>query len=79
MLLAAEKLVSGVWDMLPGIESLGVDVEVAPLFFADCFAAFSASLFCFDAEGGIVNDVHDAKSISRKDYVRSSKIYDLLI
>jgi hypothetical protein len=53
VLLAAEMLVSGVWDMLPGIESLGVDVEVVPLFFADCFAAFSASLFCFDAEGGI--------------------------
>lgn len=59
VLLAAEKLVSGVWDTLPGIESLGVDVEVVPLFFKDCFAAFSASLFCFDAEGGIVNDVHD--------------------
>jgi hypothetical protein len=59
VLLAAEMLVSGVWDMLPGAESLGVDVEVAvevPFCLEACFAAFSASLFCFDAEGGIVND-----------------------
>jgi hypothetical protein len=41
--------------MLPGAESLGVDVAVeVPFCFEACFAAFSASLFCFDAEGGIV-------------------------
>jgi len=64
VLLAAEMLVSGVWEMLPGAESMGVEVVVeVPFCFEACFAAFSASLFCFDAEGGIVNDLKGLQSI----------------
>lgn len=58
---AAERLVSGVPVALPLTEVAGVEVEVAvesvvdaPFPFAACFAAFSASLFCFDAEGAMV-------------------------
>ena len=56
--------VSGVPAVLPFTdpEPVGVDVPVvvdaspaaAPLAFADCFAAFSARRFCFEAEGAIV-------------------------
>ena len=59
-LVAADMLVSGVLVALPLMEPVGVDVLVdasaslPALFFADCFAAFSASRFCFDAEGAIV-------------------------
>ena len=63
-LVAADMLVSGVLVALPltepvGVVPVGVDVLVEAsvslpaLFFADCFAAFSASRFCFDAEGAI--------------------------
>ena len=60
-LVAADMLVSGVLVALPLMEPVGVDVLVdasvslPALFFADCFAAFSASRFCFDAEGAIVS------------------------
>lgn len=53
VLFIAETLVSGVLaalpaaDLVPGVE---VDVGVSP---AARFAAFSASLFCLDADGGI--------------------------
>lgn len=59
VLVAAERLVSGVFVALPlvdpdGVVPVGVDaVSLAPLLFAACFAAFSASRFCFDADGGI--------------------------
>ena len=48
---------------LPFKEPVGVDVPVVveasvspllPFALADCFAAFSASRFCFDAEGAMV-------------------------
>ena len=62
--MAADMLVSGVLVALPLTEPVGVvpegvdvlveaSVSLAALFFADCFAAFSASLFCFDAEGAM--------------------------
>lgn len=45
---------SGVPTELPPLtEPLGVDVDV-PLALAEPFAAFSASRFCLDAEGGIL-------------------------
>ncbi len=57
-------LVSGVLVALPFTEPVGVvpegvdvlvEASVPPaLFFADCFAAFSASRFCFDAEGAML-------------------------
>ena len=64
-LVAADVFVSGVPAVLPltDPEPVGVDVPVvvdasppaaAPLAFADCFAAFSARRFCFEAEGAIV-------------------------
>ena len=62
-LVAADVFVSGVPAVLPFTdpEPVGVDVPVvvdasAPpaLTFADCFAAFSARRFCFEAEGAIV-------------------------
>lgn len=55
MLFAAETLVSGVLAALPIIDPVGVEADVPVSFccLADCFAAFSASRFCFDAEGGI--------------------------
>ena len=63
-LVAADVFVSGVPAVLPFTdpEPVGVDVPVvvnaspaaAPLAFADCFAAFSARRFCFEAEGAIV-------------------------
>lgn len=55
VLFAAETLVSGVLAALPVTEPVGVEADVAVSLycFAACFAAFSASLFCFDAEGGI--------------------------
>ena len=58
-LVAALMLVSGVFtDEPPLTLSVGVLVDVdapaAPLPLADCFAAFSARRFCFDAEGGMV-------------------------
>ena len=56
VLLAALTLVSGV--LPPFTEPVGVDVDVvasAPAASAAFFfAAFSASLFCFEAEGGMV-------------------------
>lgn len=55
VLLAADTLVSGVLIALPVTDPAGVDaVVVAPLSLADCFAAFSASRFCFEEEGAIV-------------------------
>lgn len=62
-LVAAEVFVSGVFTDEPFTEPEGVEVpvvvdaSVAPLPFADCFAAFSARRFCFDAEGAIFADV----------------------
>ena len=57
-LVAADMLVRGVLTELPPLtEPVGVDVLVdasVPLFFADCFAAFSARRFCFDAEGAMM-------------------------
>jgi hypothetical protein len=57
-----ERLVKGVFCELPPLTepSAGVEVPVAdeprfPEAFADVFAAFSASLFCLDEEGGIVS------------------------
>lgn len=58
-LVAAEVFVSGVFTDEPFTEPDGVEVpvvvdaSVAPLPFADCFAAFSARRFCFDADGAI--------------------------
>lgn len=58
---AAERLVSGVPVALPLTESAGVEMDVAvesvvdaPFPLAACLAAFSASRFCFDAEGAMV-------------------------
>ena len=56
---AAEREVSGVLAVLPFADPVGVLVDVpvvslAPLDFADCFAAFSARRFCLDAEGAMV-------------------------
>jgi len=58
VLFAAETLVSGVLVALPMTEPAGVevDVTVSPCRFAACFAAFSASRFCFDAEGGGISE-----------------------
>lgn len=55
MLFAAETLVSGVLAALPKADPVGVevDVPVSLCCFAACFAAFSASRFCFDVEGGM--------------------------
>ena len=63
-LVAALRLVRGVaaaelppFALMPSVGVLvpvAVDASGAPLFFAACFAAFSASRFCFDADGGIV-------------------------
>lgn len=58
-LVAADVFVSGVFTDEPFTEPEGVEVpvvvdaSVAPLPFADCFAAFSARRFCFDADGAI--------------------------
>lgn len=55
-LVAADVLVRGVpiTELPPLTDPLGVDVEVDfPFAFAEPFAAFSASRFCFDAEGAI--------------------------
>lgn len=50
-------LVIGVLIALPLVEPAGVvDDEAVPPMPAFFFAAFSASLFCFDAEGGIIMD-----------------------
>jgi len=55
VLLAADTLVSGVLAALPVTDPAGVDTDVvAPLCLAACFAAFSASRFCFEVEGAIV-------------------------
>lgn len=52
-LVAAERLVNGVL-VLPATDPAGVDPDVVPpLSLAACFAAFSASRFCLDAEGAI--------------------------
>jgi hypothetical protein len=61
LLLAALMLVIGVLTLLPLREPVvGVpDVEPSPPF----FAAFSASRFCFDADGGMV--VESQKIIRR--------------
>ena len=53
----------GVLTELPLTEPVGVEVPVVveasvPLLLAACFAAFSASRFCLDAEGGIVRGVY---------------------
>lgn len=56
-LVAADVLVRGVPtnELPPLTDPLGVDVEVDfPLAFAEPFAAFSASRFCLDAEGAIM-------------------------
>ena len=56
VLFAADTLLKGVLVALPSTEPVGVDVEGeadVPFCFAACFAAFSANLFCLDAEGGI--------------------------
>lgn len=55
MLFAAETLVSGVLAALPKADPVGVEADgvVSPCCLDACFAAFSASRFCFDAEGGI--------------------------
>lgn len=59
-LVAADVLVIGVPTELPLTEALGVDVDVvSPLALADPFAAFSASLFCFDADGAIVGEMEE--------------------
>ena len=72
-LVAALRLVNGVALALPPyalVPSVGVLVPVpvvsvavsegrdAPFDLAACFAAFSASRFCLDAEGGIVRGVY---------------------
>lgn len=50
---AALRLVKGVLVVVFDTDPLGVDAEVeSPP--ADFLAAFSASLFCFDAEGAMV-------------------------
>lgn len=61
VLVAADLLVNGVLTELPPLtepEGVVVDVPVvlaSPfLAFDDCFAAFSAKRFCFDAEGAII-------------------------
>lgn len=61
MLVAADLLVSGVFTELPPLtEPDGVVVDVPVMLaspflaFDDCFAAFSAKRFCFDAEGAII-------------------------
>lgn len=64
---AADKLVSGVFVALPLREPdpVGVaeaDVSVAPLPLAACLAAFSASRFCLDAEGGMVVERKDGRA-----------------
>lgn len=57
MLFAALMLVIGVLIALPFVEPAGVvDDDAVPPRPAFFFAAFSASLFCFEAEGGIVMD-----------------------
>lgn len=57
VLLAAETLVSGVLVVVPVTDGVGVDPEVVvPDCFTDCFAAFSASLFCFEAEGAMMDE-----------------------
>jgi len=59
VLVAADVFVRGVPTELPpltepvGVESVTVPMDF-PLAFTDPFAAFSASRFCFDAEGGIM-------------------------
>jgi len=52
LLLAPLMLVSGVFAPFTEVAGVDVDVEgsVPPAAF---FAAFSASLFCFDAEGAM--------------------------
>lgn len=59
VLVAADKLVSGVLIVLPVLlpfTELGVPVEpdvvASDLLLADCFAAFSARRFCFAADAG---------------------------
>ena len=71
VLLAALMLVIGVFAKLPPfVEPAGVEVEVessTPAGALTCeffFAAFSASRFCFEDEGGIVVKIESA--ISRK-------------
>ena len=62
LLVAADMLVSGVLIVLPALlpftEPFGVSVEpdvvASDLPLAACFAAFSASRFCFDADGAMV-------------------------
>ena len=58
-LVAAETFVSGVLVILPffeaDLEPDGVVLDASvPETFAACLAAFSASRFCLDAEGGMV-------------------------
>ncbi len=63
VLVAADKLVRGVFVELPLTDPEGVVVPVVveavslvPLPFAACLAAFSANRFCFDADftGGMM-------------------------
>ena len=58
MLVAADVFVRGVPVVLPPFtDPLGVDNDVPtdfPLAFAEPFAAFSASRFCLEAEGGML-------------------------
>jgi hypothetical protein len=57
-LVAADRLVNGVLTALPPlVEPVGVDEAESStplaLTLAACLAAFSASRFCFEADGGI--------------------------
>ncbi len=61
VLVAADRLVTGVLIALPPLTDPDgvlddVDGSVPFFTFTDCFAAFSASLFCLDAEGAIMKD-----------------------
>lgn len=54
-------------------EETGKSVGLA-LALAACFAAFSASRFCFDAEGGIAGGENKNESVSaRSEEISASK------
>ena len=78
MLVDAETLVSGVLTELPLTEPFGVDVDVPvvespSLVFAAAFAAFSASRFCFDAEGAIIKLFYGPRKISEMQLVVNNR------
>jgi hypothetical protein len=60
-------LVIGVLIALPFVDPAGVvDDEAVPPRPAFFLAAFSASLFCFEAEGGIIMDMKKERWMIRK-------------